>query len=535
MTELRTQINNIVEDHQECLILAKSVGSLEVYNGTTATEEDILEGKTAYSNGKLIEGKMIPQDGNLDELQNKIDELEQENNALSNEIVLLKNFAETEMGNPIILNDCLKGTCELYPYGATYQSAKPTVNSPVEVVTLGINGSIEIKVDNGLEETDSDYMSYMKTLPVQKEFCKIGDYQDYFSKENGHWYENHGYNIKILTGGFEATGLSDCFVLQNAMTDNSIAGDYGYCDYFYVDPDWAVTGGWTTLSDNYMVCGRTTTHQIIIRCSDFDGDVAGFNAMLKEKQPKLYYQLNNPIKLACTEEQEKILNGLYTYDGNTTITIDNIGQMKVKYQKIRATGTLTKENPIEIDNYNGNVQIQIIRKNILDISSLKRFAAYEGEYNIIDTGMRVICWNETLHVPMRFIAFPLTNYKGKNLTFSAYAKSSSTNEGMLLLTMGDSTGANLTGTVYSEETIDGQLSVTIHIPTELPSTSTHLIMMVYGRRNTVGSGAGAYVDYTNMQIEVGDTMSKYTPYMGTDQTITSNAIAQGDKVIISLV
>lgn len=31
MTELREKINNLVEDHQECLILAKSVGSSEIY------------------------------------------------------------------------------------------------------------------------------------------------------------------------------------------------------------------------------------------------------------------------------------------------------------------------------------------------------------------------------------------------------------------------------------------------------------------------------------------------------------------------
>lgn len=56
MTELRKQINNIVEDHQACLTLAKSMNGNEVYEGTTATAEDILEGKTAYSNGELIEG-----------------------------------------------------------------------------------------------------------------------------------------------------------------------------------------------------------------------------------------------------------------------------------------------------------------------------------------------------------------------------------------------------------------------------------------------------------------------------------------------
>lgn len=64
MTELRNQINNIVQDHQECLVLAKSVGSSEVYEGTTATEEDIRRGKTAYSNGKFVEGTLEAPDDN---------------------------------------------------------------------------------------------------------------------------------------------------------------------------------------------------------------------------------------------------------------------------------------------------------------------------------------------------------------------------------------------------------------------------------------------------------------------------------------
>ena len=58
MTELRNQLTNIVEDHQACLVLAKSVGSLEVYEGTTATPEDLVKGKTAYSNGERIVGTL---------------------------------------------------------------------------------------------------------------------------------------------------------------------------------------------------------------------------------------------------------------------------------------------------------------------------------------------------------------------------------------------------------------------------------------------------------------------------------------------
>lgn len=58
MTELRKQINNIVEDHQACLTLAKSMNGNEVYEGTTATAEDIALGKTAYVNGEKVTGEL---------------------------------------------------------------------------------------------------------------------------------------------------------------------------------------------------------------------------------------------------------------------------------------------------------------------------------------------------------------------------------------------------------------------------------------------------------------------------------------------
>lgn len=59
MTELREKLNNIVEDYNTCKVLAKSVGNPSVYEGTTATAGDIIKGKTAYSDGKFIEGTLV--------------------------------------------------------------------------------------------------------------------------------------------------------------------------------------------------------------------------------------------------------------------------------------------------------------------------------------------------------------------------------------------------------------------------------------------------------------------------------------------
>lgn len=47
-----------LNEYQACLTLVNSIDNLDDYSDTTATAEDIREGKTAYSNGELLEGTL---------------------------------------------------------------------------------------------------------------------------------------------------------------------------------------------------------------------------------------------------------------------------------------------------------------------------------------------------------------------------------------------------------------------------------------------------------------------------------------------
>jgi len=51
-----------LNEYQACLTLANSIENLEDFSDTTATAEDILKGKTAYSNGEKLVGTFIDKD-----------------------------------------------------------------------------------------------------------------------------------------------------------------------------------------------------------------------------------------------------------------------------------------------------------------------------------------------------------------------------------------------------------------------------------------------------------------------------------------
>ena len=98
----------------------------------------------------------------------------------------------------------------------------PSITHPSEIKTVGQNGSVEITIDNTLEETDINYQSQTKALPLQEELLD-GDYLDN-DKEYHNWAKIGSYNGEsvstqyISTTGQLTTGATVYYKLSTPKT-----------------------------------------------------------------------------------------------------------------------------------------------------------------------------------------------------------------------------------------------------------------------------------------------------------------------------
>ncbi|MGN1029683.1 MAG: hypothetical protein ACI4P7_06280, partial [Bacilli bacterium] len=184
-----------------------------------------------------------------------------------------------------------------------------------------------LQIEQGTVATEPvEHEGYTKVLPIQKEFVKIGDYEDTFIKKDGKWYEAH-YQTKIVFDGTEN------FILHTGLTNDNYLVVYKYITGMKSAPK-------NNLLSNYFVAENARGSKNCIYGGyeqEFDISIAKTIAStvdeLKSKLAEwnnngvpmeLYYPLATPELIECTAEQEEIINGgIQLYEDITNITIDN--------------------------------------------------------------------------------------------------------------------------------------------------------------------------------------------------------------------
>jgi hypothetical protein len=163
------------------------------------------------------------------------------------------------------------------------------------------------------------------------------------------------------------------------------------------------------------------------------------------------------------------------------------------------------------------VDSNVVSRNLFNINKINPTFNYETRLTRIENGIRATALGTGQY---RYSAIELDKtLLGKTITLSVNIKTSSTNQGSLSIFFGTTSEPYLSSVCgLTESGI-----ATFTIPSTFPSGCDKLFMNVYS--NGGGTGVnGAYVDYTNIQIEEGSQVSEYTPYLNLEEAMNKEEI-----------
>ena len=221
----------------------------------------------------------------------------------------------------------------------------PSPDYPSEIET--VNGSVEIKVDNGLETTDTNYQSYTKTLPIQQEMLE-GDYIEDV--------EHHGWGKYEITGNEDwkksgnPNNISYYLIINSILVNidgNTFSPSFSESEtkvaivlsnhFKAISPNQLFEGSENGICLNWV--GGEKQMRLGFGLDSDINTVDKLKAWLKSLYDAgtpviVYYKLATPKSLELTEDQKSVLNSFYTYKNITNISLsDELASIDVTYKK----------------------------------------------------------------------------------------------------------------------------------------------------------------------------------------------------------
>lgn len=197
---------------------------------------------------------------------------------------------------------------------------------------------------------------------------------------------------------------------------------------------------------------------------------------------------------------------IYTYG-------DNPGTIYIKDIQLEEGSTATPYAP-----YN-SLKVKAVNKNLLDKN--KTALGSNVTKTVLDTGVRI---TTKVAGNARYCGIEIGKDEllGKKVTISANITVSGTNDPGVRLYFGDATAPAKTS-LGSVLTTNG--SKTITIPSSFPTGTDRIYLLMYSSLNS--SEVGAYVEYTNLQVEIAEEATTYEGYK--EQTVYF-PLAEGQKL-----
>ena len=171
--------------------------------------------------------------------------------------------------------------------------------------------------------------------------------------------------------------------------------------------------------------------------------------------------------------------------------------------------------PQEVNNLSGDVEYKVRGKNLFDISNNSK-----SIHSTIETSGNIIS-GDTLRITniaegaYRYYFIPLTNVEfvlGKTITLSVKASLYGATSGQIRFMWASNTWYTTALGNPTNFTSNGTYTCTVEVPSDIPSGSTRLCAGLYSS-GTTSSPINSYVDYSDIQVEVGLTSTPYEPYI----------------------
>lgn len=231
---------------------------------------------------------------------------------------------------------------EITPEDNIYFKDDEKTNLWINSGTIFSNTEFIIQIEEGSNATDYiPHESYTKVLPIQKEFVKINDVEDTFVKVDGKWYEKHNIKKLILDGteGYTQSSAKTSVFILNLKELKKIAYN-SYVSYDLTSNMFriGISHDKLTQNDNYNNYIAINKNPGLSFRNDNFVTIDTFKSWVAEQYANgtpviVYYVLQEPELIPCTEDQKSVLNSFYTYKNVTNVSMSGIGTLKVNYKK----------------------------------------------------------------------------------------------------------------------------------------------------------------------------------------------------------
>ena len=181
--------------------------------------------------------------------------------------------------------------------------------------------------------------------------------------------------------------------------------------------------------------------------------------------------------------------------------------------------TLTKENPhgpiTTLVLGNEGYDDDIVLKQTKNLFNKNGQVVYSNGTTLeaITTGIKATTTIQGSYLSSAILV-PIEKVLNKTITLSATITPSATNDGLVLLYWLDS---NYVPSVYIVPTNTTSTSNTYLIDS-VPEGAEHLGVLFYSNYTSETSNVGDYVEYSNVQLEIGETQTDYEDFISYDET-----------------